>query len=215
MVGMAEFAQIVLLSLGVSVAGVALAACLGIPLAVVLTLCSFPGHRALVIGVNALIGLPPVVLGMVLYLLLFSAGPLGALGLVFTPVAIVIAQAILATPIVTALAHRGLAARWSEFGRALQACGASPLRATRALLAMSRRPLTRAVLAGFGRVISELGAVLMIGGNIAARTRTMTTAIASQTASGNVGLVLALGLVLLGISVAVSASVLVLAEDRV
>src|ERR1019366_2903376 len=153
----------------------------GIPLAAVLALARFPGRRALVVAVNALLGLPPVVVGLAMYLLLSNAGPLGFLGLLFTPAAMVLAQAILATPIVAALAHRVLEARWAEFGRALQASGASRLQALPHLLAMSRRPLTTAVLAGFGRTISEVGAVLIVGGNIAFHTRTMTTAIALET----------------------------------
>jgi tungstate transport system permease protein len=210
---MLEFAQIVTLSLAVSLAGAALAACVGIPIAAVLALADFPGRRAAIVGVNALLGLPPVVVGLVLYLLLSRSGPLGAWRLLFTPAAMVVAQAILAIPIIAALAHRTLESRWSEFGWALQACGASRLRAVPELLAMSRRPLSTAVLAGFGRTISEVGAVLIVGGNIAGHTRTMTTAITLATSMGSLGLALALGLVLIGISVAVSATVLLLAKE--
>jgi tungstate transport system permease protein len=210
---MLEFVPIVTLSLVVSLSGTVLAACVGIPLAAVLALSAFPGRRALIVGVNSLLGLPPVVVGLVLYLLVSRSGPFGPLGLLFTPTAMIAAQAILATPIIAALAHRALEARWSEFGRALQACGASRLRAVPELLAMSRRPLATAVLAGFGRTISEVGALLIVGGNIAGHTRTMTTAITLATSMGNLGLALALGLILIGISVAVSATVLLLTKD--
>jgi tungstate transport system permease protein len=209
-----SFLPIVELSLAVSLSAAVLASVAGIPLAALLALTRFPGRRALVVAVNALLGLPPVVVGLAMYLLLSHAGPLGFLGLLFTPAAMVLAQAILATPIVAALAHRVLEARWAEYGRALQASGASRLQALPHLLAMSRRPLTTAVLAGFGRTISEVGAVLIVGGNIAFHTRTMTTAIALETSRGNFELALSLGLVLIGISVTVSTTVLVLGEGR-
>jgi tungstate transport system permease protein len=208
------FLPIVELSLAVSLGSAVLASVLGIPLAAVLALARFPGRRALVVAVNALLGLPPVVVGLAMYLLLSNAGPLGFLGLLFTPAAMVLAQAILATPIVAALAHRVLEARWAEYGRAFQASGASRVQALPHLLAMSRRPLTTAVLAGFGRTVSEVGAVLIVGGNIAFHTRTMTTAVALETSMGNLELALSLGLVLIGISVTVSSAVLVLGEGR-
>jgi len=208
------FLPIVELSLAVSVSSAVLAAAAGIPLAALLALTRFPGRRALVVAVNALLGLPPVVVGLAMYLLLSNSGPLGFLGLLFTPAAMVLAQAILATPIVAALAHRVLEARWAEFGRAFQASGASRVQALPHLLAMSRRPLTTAVLAGFGRTVSEVGAVLIVGGNVAFHTRTMTTAVALETDMGNLRLALSLGLVLIGISVTVSSAVLVLGEGR-
>ena len=211
---MEPFLPIVELSLAVSLGSAVLASVLGIPLAAVLALARFPGRRALVVAVNALLGLPPVVVGLAMYLLLSNAGPLGFLGLLFTPAAMVLAQAILATPIVAALAHRVLEARWAEYGRAFQASGASRVQALPHLLAMSRRPLTTAVLAGFGRTVSEVGAVLIVGGNIAFHTRTMTTAVALETSMGNLELALSLGLVLIGISVTVSSAVLVLGEGR-
>jgi tungstate transport system permease protein len=208
------FLPIVELSLAVSLSSAVLAAAAGIPLAAVLALARFPGRRTLVVAVNALLGLPPVVVGLAMYLLLSNAGPLGFLGLLFTPAAMVLAQAILATPIVAALAHRVLEARWAEYGRAFQASGASCFQALPHLLAMSRRPLTTAVLAGFGRTVSEVGAVLIVGGNIAFHTRTMTTAVALETSRGNLELALSLGLVLIGISVTVSSTVLLLGEGR-
>ena len=161
---------------------------------------------------NALLGLPPVVVGLALYLLLSHAGPLGGLGLLFTPAAMVLAQTVLALPIVAALAHRVRASAWSIYGHDLQACGASRWHALPALLLISHRPLATALLAGFGRTLSEVGAVLIVGGNIAGATRSMTTAIALETSKGNLSLALGLGGVLLGISLAVSASVLLLTE---
>jgi tungstate transport system permease protein len=211
---MESFLPIVGLSLSVSLGATALAAALGIPLAALLAMTRFPGRRLLVVLVNALLGLPPVVVGLVLYLLLSRAGPLGRLGWLFTPWAMVLAQAVLATPIIAALSHRALETRWAEFGRALQSCGASRMKSVLPLLAMSRRTLATAVLAGFGRTVSEVGAVLLVGGNIAGYTRTMTTAIALETTKGNLELALALGAVLIGITVSVSGMVISLGEGR-
>lgn len=208
---MAEFLPIVGLSLAVSLTATVLATAIGLPLAALLALGRFPGRGALVVIANALLGLPPVVVGLVLYLLLSRSGGLGGLGWLFTPTAMVLAQATLAAPIVTALAHRGLAAAWQRFGATMQAAGASRRRALPHLLSIARREIATAVLAGFGRTISEVGAILVVGGNIAGYTRTMTTAIALETSKGNLELALAFGLVLIGISVMVSAIVLVVA----
>ena len=211
---MENFLPVIGLSLAVSVSAAVLAAVFGLPLAAVLALCRFPGRRVLIVLVNALLGLPPVVVGLFLYLLLSRSGPLGELGWLFTPSAMVLAETILATPIVAALAHRALETRWAAFGRTMQASGAGRLRAVPHLLMMARRTVATAVMAGFGRTISEVGAVLVLGGNIAGHTRTMTTAIALETSRGNLELALALGLMLIGISVTVSATVLVLAGER-
>ena len=209
---MVAAAEIIRLSLAVSLSATLLAGSLGIMLAALLAMTRFPPRRALVITLNALLGLPPVVVGLALYLLLSHAGPLGGLGLLFTPAAMVLAQTVLALPIVAALAHRVLASAWSIYGHDLQACGASRWHALPALLLISHRPLATALLAGFGRTLSEVGAVLIVGGNIAGATRSMTTAIALETSKGNISLALGLGGVLLGISLAVSASVLLLTE---
>jgi tungstate transport system permease protein len=160
-----------------------------------------------VVAANAFLGLPPVVVGLALYLALSRSGPLGALGLLFTPGAMVLAQTVLALPIVTALVHAASTDLWREYAAALQVDGASSLRAVPHLLAMGRRQLITAVLAGFGRTISEVGAILIVGGNIAGYTRTMTTAIVLETSKGNLSLALGLGLVLIGISIAVSATI--------
>jgi tungstate transport system permease protein len=153
---------------------------------------------------------PPVVVGLALYLALSRSGPLGALGLLFTPGAMVLAQTVLALPIVTALVHAASADLWREYGAALQVDGASSLRAVPHLLAMPRLQLVTAVLAGFGRTISEVGAILIVGGNITGYTRTMTTTIVLETSKGNLSLALGLGMVLIGISIAVSATIFVL-----
>jgi len=208
--GTAEFKRIVAFSLTVSVSATAVAAVLGLPGGAALAICRFPGRRLLILLANAFLGLPPVVVGLALYLVLSRSGPLGALSLLFTPGAMVAAQTVLATPIITALVHRAIEEPWQEYGGALRVDGATPLRSIRILLAISRRSVLTAVLAGFGRTISEVGAVLIVGGNIAGYTRIMTTAIVLKTSEGELGLALGLGLVLIGISITVSASAFVL-----
>jgi tungstate transport system permease protein len=204
--------DIVGLSLAVSLSATVAATLLGVPLAALLALWRFPGRRALIVVVNALLGLPPVVVGLALYLALSASGPLGGLGLLFTPAAMVIAQTMLATPIIAALSHRALEQGWASYGGALRVFGATRLRAMPTLLALCRRHLVTAVLAGFGRTISEVGAVLIVGGNIAGFTRTMTTSVALETNMGHLERALAIGLVLVGISLAATACILVLAD---
>lgn len=204
--GTRELWQIIALSLSVSISAAAIAAVLGLPLGVVLAVWRFPGRRAAIVAVNSLLGLPPVVIGLALYLLFSHSGPFGWLGLLFTPTAMVIAQAVLALPIVIALAHRAAEDLWAEYGDALLVFGASKSRAIPVLIDMGRGPMLTAVLAGFGRTISEVGAILIVGGNIAGYTRTMTTAVALQTSEGNLPLALGLGLVLIGISTLISAT---------
>ena len=154
---------------------------------------------------NALLGLPPVVVGLAVYVLLSRAGPLGALGLLFTPGAMIAAQTVLATPIVIALVHRLCEPLWAEYGDALIADGASHPRAIATLFAIGRSGLVTAFLAAFGRAIAEVGAIIMVGGNIRDYTRTMTTAIALETSRGDLPLALALGLILLTLTLMVSA----------
>lgn len=166
----------------------------------------------LILLANAFLGLPPVVVGLALYLILSRSGPLGALALMFTPGAMVIAQALLAAPIITALTHRAIEEVWQEYGGALRVDGATRSRSIRMLLTIARRSVVTAVLAGFGRAISEVGAVLIVGGNIAGYTQIMTTAIVLKTSEGELGQALGLGLVLIGISIIVSASAFVLWE---
>jgi tungstate transport system permease protein len=205
-VGSGDFVRIVALSIVVSLSATGLAIVIGLPLGASLAVFSFPGRRVLIVIVNALLGLPPVVVGLALYLVLSRSGPLGELRLLFTPGAMVLAQAVLATPIVAALVHRAVADLWADYGGALRIDGATRLRAIPTLLGMARAQLLTAALAGFGRTVSEVGAILVVGGNIAGYTRTMTTAIALETSKGNLSLGLGLGFVLIGISMAVSAT---------
>jgi tungstate transport system permease protein len=206
-----DFLGIVGLSLCVSLAATAIAAAIGLPLGAALAIFSFRGRRLLVVLLNAFFGLPPVVVGLILYLALSRSGPLGLLELLFTPTAMVIAQAILATPIITALVHRASERAWARYGDELICDGASRMRAIPPILRIIRAELLTAVLAGFGRTISEVGAVILVGGNIRGLTRTMTTAIALQTSQGELSLALALGAVLVGISISISATVFALA----
>jgi tungstate transport system permease protein len=154
---------------------------------------------------NTLLGLPPVVVGLAVYMLLSRSGPLGSLGLLFTPTAMMIAQAALGTPIVVALVHRVAVWLWRAYGDSLLMSGASRLRAIPPLMRMGRDGLLTAFLAAFGRAIAEVGAIIIVGGNIRGYTRTMTTTIALETSRGDLSQALALGIILLGLSMAVSA----------
>ncbi len=208
---MRDFLGIVGLSISVSLVATAIAAAISLPLGSALAIFPFRGRRLLVVLVNAFFGLPPVVVGLILYLLLSRSGPLGFLELLFTPTAMAIAQAMLAIPIMTALVHRASERAWARYGDELICDGASRAQAVPQILHVIRAELLTAVLAGFGRTISEVGAVILVGGNIRGLTRTMTTAIALQTSQGELSLALALGAVLIGISISVSATVFALA----
>jgi tungstate transport system permease protein len=199
-----ELFGIIALSLRVSLLATAIAFVLGIPLGAALAVARFPGRPALIVLVNGLLGLPPVVVGLLVYILLSRSGPLGQLGLLFTPSAMVIAQALLGLPIVAALTHRTLDSLWREYGDALRMDGASRMRAGLELLRVAPGALVTSFLAAFGRAIAEVGAILVVGGNIRGFTRTMTTAIALETSKGDLALALALGLILIGLSLAVS-----------
>ena len=196
---------IVGLSLRVSLTATVIALIVGAPLGALLAVTRFAGRQALVVLVNALLGLPPVVVGLIVYLLLSRSGPLGSLGLLFTPAAMIIAQTVLTTPIVIALVHRATAMLWADFAEILRVDGASLPRAVRELLLIGRSALLTAFLAAFGRAIAEVGAIIVVGGNIAGSTRTMTTAIALETSRGELALALGLGLILISLSIAVSA----------
>lgn len=196
---------IVLLSLQVSLTALALAALVGLPLGALLAVARFPGRRELVVGLNALMGLPPVVCGLLIYLLLSRSGPLGGLGLLFTPAAMVLAQTVLVAPILAALTRQALEGLWEEYSEQLRSFGAGPLRAVPTLLWDGRFALMTVLLAGFGRAVAEVGAVMMVGGNIEGFTRVMTTAIALETSKGDLPLALALGMVLMAIVLAVNA----------
>lgn len=197
--------QIVGLSLAVSLSAVAVAALIGLPLGALLALGRFPGRGTLVVVLNAAMGLPPVVVGLAVYLLLSRAGPLGELGILFTPQAMVIAQAILVTPIVAALARQVIEDLWREYDEQLRSLGSGRMRAAATLLWDGRFSLVTVLLAGFGRAAAEVGAVMIVGGNIDGLTRVMTTAIALETSKGDLPLALGLGLVLIGLVVIVNA----------
>ena len=207
---MNEFTEIVGLSIGISVAATLIAAAISLPIGAALAIFAFRGRRAIVVLINAFFGLPPVVVGLVLYLALSHSGPLGFLQLLFTPAAMIVAQTILAIPIIAALVQRASERAWARYGDELTSDGASRFQAIPQILAIIRAELLTAVLAGFGRTISEVGAVILVGGNIRGLTRTMTTAIALQTSQGDLPLALALGAVLVGISISISATVFAL-----
>ena len=197
--------DIVLLSLRVSLTATFFAACLGLPLGAAIAVGRFPGRDVLIVLLNAMMGLPPVVVGLVVYLLLSRAGPLGSFGLLFTPGAMVVAQAILITPIIAALTRQTVADAWGEYREQLTSLGAGTLRAATTLLWDTRFSLATVLLAGFGRAIAEVGAVMIVGGNINGVTRVMTTTIALETSKGDLPLALALGLVLIAIVVLLNA----------
>lgn len=201
----AELREIVGLSLGVSLTASFFAFAIGAPLGTALAIYRFRGRAALIIVANALLGLPPVVVGLAVYLFLSRSGPLGALGILFTPTAMVIAQTILGIPIVVALAHRVMVDVWAAYGDALLVDGASRPRATWPLMCIGREGLLTAFLAAFGRAIAEVGAIIIVGGNVRGYTRTMTTAIALETSKGELSFALALGIILVILSMTVSA----------
>ncbi|HWN38826.1 MAG TPA: ABC transporter permease [Gammaproteobacteria bacterium] len=198
--------EIVLLSLQVSLTAVAIATVVGLPLGAALAIRRFPGRQLLLVSLNALMGLPPVVVGLVVYLLLSRAGPLGELGLLFTPTAMVIAQAILVTPIIAGLSRQVLEDAWHEYEEQLRSLGATPTAAAATLLWDTRYSLVTVVLAGFGRATAEVGAVIIVGGNIYGVTRVMTTAISLETSKGDLPLALGLGLILVAIVFLINAA---------
>jgi tungstate transport system permease protein len=194
-----QLASIVSLSLRVSLIAVAIASLIALPLGALLAITRFPGRQALVAVLNALMGLPPVVVGLTIYLLLSRAGPLGDFGLLFTPTAMIIAQAVLVTPIIAALTRQVIEDAWLEYAEQLRSLGARTPDAALTLLWDTRFALITVVLAGFGRAAAEVGAVMIVGGNIDGVTRVMTTAIALETSKGDLPLALGLGMVLLAI----------------
>ena len=197
--------EIVGLSLEVSLSAVVFATLLGLPLGAGIAIGRFPGRRAVVILLNALMGLPPVVVGLFVYLMLSRAGPLGALGLLFTPPAMVIAQSILILPIIAALCRQAVEDAWIEYEEQLRSLGARGAGAALTLVWDIRYSLVTAVLAGLGRASAEVGAVMIVGGNIDGVTRVMTTAIALETSKGDLPLALSLGIVLIVLVVALNA----------
>jgi tungstate transport system permease protein len=199
-----ELIGIVALSLRVRLSASLIAMVIGAPLGAVLAVSRFRGRQAVIVLANALLGLPPVVAGLFIYLILSRSGPLGFAGLLFTPTAMIIAQTVITTPIVVALVHRPTALLWSEYADLMRTDGVSKARSIQLLFLIGRDSLLTAFLAAFGRAIAEVGAIIMVGGNIRGYTRTMTTAIALETGKGDLTLALALGLILLSLSVIVS-----------
>ncbi len=198
--------EIVGLSLAVSLSAVALATLLGLPLGAAIAVGRFPGRQAVIVLLNALMGLPPVVVGLFIYLLLSRAGPLGELGLLFTPQAMVVAQTVLVLPIIAALVRQAVEDAWREYEEQLRSLGVDGLRGALTVLWDIRFSLLTAVLAGLGRASAEVGAVMIVGGNIDGVTRVMTTAIALETSKGDLPLALGLGLVLIGVVLALNAA---------
>ena len=202
----AKLIEIVLLSLRVSLSAVAIAALLGLPLGAAIAVGRFPGRQTVIVLLNALMGLPPVVVGLLVYLLLSRAGPLGALGILFTPSAMVAAQTILILPIIAALSRQAIEDAWREYEEQLRSLGAGRMNAALTLLWDTRFSLLTTILAGFGRAAAEVGAVMIVGGNIDGVTRVMTTTIALETSKGDLPLALGLGMILIAIVIAVNAA---------
>jgi tungstate transport system permease protein len=201
----AKLAEIVLLSLRVSLTAVILASVIGLPAGAAIAVGRFPGRRALIVGLNAMMGLPPVVVGLVVYLMLSRAGPLGQFGILFTPAAMVVAQTILIVPIVAALSRQVIEDAWQEYREQLRSLGAGPIASGLTLLWDTRFSLVTIVLAGFGRAAAEVGAVMIVGGNIDGVTRVMTTTIALETSKGDLPLALGLGIILISLVLALNA----------
>ena len=202
----AQLYRIVALSLQVSVSAVVVGTLIGLPLGALIAITRFPGRQMLTVALNALMGLPPVVVGLVVYLLLSRAGPLGELGLLFTPGAMVIAQTVLVTPIIAALSRQVLEDAWQDYAEQLRSLAAPSHTAAVTLLWDTRFSLITIVLSGFGRAAAEVGAVMIVGGNIDGVTRVMTTAIALETSKGDLPLALGLGLILVALVFAINAT---------
>jgi tungstate transport system permease protein len=195
---------IVALSLYVSLTAVAAATLIGVPIGAMLALTRFPGRAAIIVVLNALMGLPPVVVGLAVYLSLSRSGPLGDLGLLFTPQAMIIAQTILVAPIIAALTRQTIEDLWTEYRDEFAALNVGPLRRIGTLIWDARFSLVTALLAGFGRAAAEVGAIIIVGGNIEGFTRTMTTAIALETSKGDLPLAIGLGAVLIAIVIVIN-----------
>ena len=204
--------EIVLLSLRVSLSAVVIASIVALPLGALIALQPFPGRRGVVVIMNASMGLPPVVVGLAVYLLLSRAGPLGSMGLLFTPTAMIIAQSMIVLPIIAALSRQTIADLHEEYDEHLRSLGCTPIQSVATLLWDGRYRLLTGIMAGFGRAIAEVGAVLIVGGNIEHSTRVMTTTIALETSKGNLALALGLGLILVILAVSVNATALVISD---
>jgi ABC-type tungstate transport system, periplasmic component len=207
MSGDPELFEILWLSIQVSTSALAISVILALPIGTVLAISEFPGKRLCVTVLNSLMGLPPVVVGLLVYLMLSRSGPLGVLGLLYTPTAMVIAQVVLITPIIAALAYQVMDDLHREYRELFQSLGINSIRAIPTYLWDARYSLVTSILAGFGRAISEVGAVIIVGGNIDHLTRVMTTAIALETSKGELAIALALGIILLMLALLVNAGV--------
>lgn len=208
-----DLAEIVSLSLGVSLSAVFIASLIGMPVGALVALHRFPGRTGIIVFLNALMGLPPVVVGLIVYLLLSRAGPLGVMGLLFSPTAMIIAQVLLIAPIIAALTRQVIEDLWTEYEEQLRSFGAGPGRAWRTLIWDGRFTLLTVVLAGFGRASAEVGAVMIVGGNIDHVTRVMTTAIALEVSKGDLALALGLGIILILLSLSVNGAAFII-KDR-
>ncbi len=200
-----ELLEIVGLSLRVSLTALTLGVLVGVPVGAALAIARFPGRRVVLALLNGLMALPAVVVGLFVYLLLSRSGPLGSLGWLFTPQAIIVGQTLLVLPLLAALSRQVLEDHWGEYRETLQSLGARGVRAMATLIYEARYSLLTALLAGFGRAITEIGSAIIVGGNIAHATRVMSTAIALETSRGDLPLALGLGIVLIVLSVAVTA----------
>lgn len=203
----AELAEITFRSLKVTLSALLIGSAIAMPLAAVLAVRRFRGRRAVIAILNALMGLPPVVVGLFVYVMLSRSGPLGVLGLLFTPTAMVIAQVIIIVPLIASIAHQSIRELWAEYHDLLISLNVTQGQKIRTLLWDARRSLLTAALAGFGRAIGEVGAIMIVGGNIDNVTRVLTTAIALETGKGDFALALALGFVLIGLAVAVNLAI--------
>jgi len=203
-------AEIVLLSLQVSIIAVAIACLIGLPIGAALAVFQFPGRTVIAVILNAMMGLPPVVVGLIVYLTLSRSGPLGTLGLLYTPTAMIIAQICLVTPIIAALTRQTTEDLWQEYAEHLRSIGIGPWGAVTTLLWDNRFSLITTILAGFGRASAEVGAVMIVGGNIDHVTRVMTTSIALETSKGDLALALGLGIILLALALSVNAAAFII-----
>ena len=203
----ADLVEIALRSLQVTLTALVVASAIAFPLAALLAVKRFRWRRTVIAALNALMGLPPVVVGLIVYILLSRAGPFGVLGLLFTPTAMIIAQVLIIVPLIASIAHQSLRDLWQDYHDLLISMNVTQWQKIRTLLWDSRRALLTAALAGFGRAIGEVGAIMIVGGNIDNATRVLTTAIALETGKGEFALALALGFVLIGLTLAVNLAI--------
>ena len=209
-----ELVEITLRSLQVTLTATLIAAVIGLPLGAWLAVSRFPARRYIIALLNALMGLPPVVVGLIVYILLSRAGPFGVLGLLFTPTAMIIAQVIIITPLIASIAHQAMRELWADYRDLLISLNATRMQRVATLVWDGRRTLLTAKLAGFGRGIGEVGAIMIVGGNIDNATRVLTTAIALETGKGDFALALALGFILISLAIAVNLGIHILSRTE-